>query len=79
MSNVLVEGWQDQRNPKPVSLVDVMRRHAGLSLPAAKKLLDSFAEEGQVVVEFQTAEQAKAFVKDAQAIGAIVRVVQREG
>jgi len=56
-----------------------MRRHAGLSLPAAKKLLDSFAEQGQVVVELQTAEQAKAFVEDAQAIGAVVRVVQREG
>jgi hypothetical protein len=37
MSNVVVEGWHDQRNLKPVSLVDVMRRHAGFSLPAAKK------------------------------------------
>jgi ribosomal protein L7/L12 len=78
MSNVLVEGWQDQRNPKPVSLVDVMRRHAGLSLPAAKKLLDAFVEHGQVVVELQSAEQAKAFVEDAQAIGAVVRVVQSD-
>jgi hypothetical protein len=79
MSNVVVEGWHDQRNPKPVSLVDVMRRHAGFSLPAAKKLLDVFVENGQVVVTLETAEQAKAFVEDARAIGAIARVVQSDG
>jgi hypothetical protein len=56
-----------------------MRRHGGLSLPAAKKLLDAFAEHGQVVVKLETAEQAKAFVENAQAIGAVVRVVQSEG
>jgi hypothetical protein len=78
MLNIVVEGWHDQRNPKPVSLVDIIRRHAGLSLPAAKKLLDAFAAHGQVVVALETAEQAKAFVEDAQAIGAVVRVVQSD-
>ncbi len=79
MSNVLIEGWQDQRNPQPVSLVDVMRSHAGLSLPEAKKLLDAFSETGQVVLKLETAEKAKAFVENAQAIGAVVHVVQSDG
>lgn len=41
MLDVVVQGWRDQKNPKPVSLLDAMRRHTGLSLPAAKKLLDA--------------------------------------
>jgi hypothetical protein len=78
MLSILVEGWHDQRNPKPVSLVDVMRRHAGLSLPAAKKLLDALAEHGEVLVQLETAKQADAFVAEARAIGAVVRMVQSD-
>jgi hypothetical protein len=52
-----------------------MRRHAGLSLPAAKKLLDDFAEHGQVVVRLPTPERAAAFVQEAESIGAVVHLV----
>jgi hypothetical protein len=76
MQKVAVQGWHDQRNPKPISLVDAMRRHAGLSLPAAKKLLDEFAEHGQIVVQLETSEHAAAFVQEAESIGAIAHVVQ---
>lgn len=78
MPRVLVEGWQSPKNPKPVSLVDAIRRHAGLSLPAAKRLLDVLTEHGQVLVELQTAEQASAFAEEARAIGASARVVQTD-
>lgn len=78
MLQVLVQGWEARGNPKPVSLVDAIRRHAGLSLPAAKRLLDALTEHGQVLVELQTAEQTEAFMEEAQAIGASVRVVQTD-
>jgi hypothetical protein len=75
MTNIVVQGWRDQKNPKLISLVDAMRRHAGLSLPAAKKLLDDFAEHGQVVVRLPTPERAAAFVQEAESIGAVVHLV----
>ena len=73
---VRIEGWRDSRNSKPVSLVDAMRQHAGLSLPSAKKLLDDFSDNGEVVVELCSRDQADAFVKEASAIGAVVRVLE---
>ena len=78
MPNVAVQGWRDQRNPKPVSLVDAIRRHAGLSLPVAKKLLDDFAKHGHVVVQLATPEHAAAFVQEAESIGAVVHLVQAD-
>jgi hypothetical protein len=78
MTKVVVKGWSDQRNPKPVSLVDSMRRRAGLSLPAAKKLLDDLAEHGETAVQFATSEQAAAFMQDAEAIGAIVDLAETD-
>jgi hypothetical protein len=75
-TKVTIEGWHDPRNQRPVSLVDALRRHAALSLPAAKKVLDDFAEHGQVVVELPTPGHVAGFVQEAESIGAIVRVVQ---
>jgi hypothetical protein len=45
-------------------------------LPAAKKLLDAFAEHGHVVIDLPTVEHAQAFVEDACSFGAVVRVLE---
>jgi hypothetical protein len=79
MAKVAIEGWHDPRNPRPVSLFDTIRRHAELSLPAAKKLLDVFAEHGQVVVDILIVDHVQAFVKEARSFGAVVRVLEDEG
>jgi hypothetical protein len=76
MPMVAVQGWRDEKNPKPVSLVDAMKRHAELSLPAAKKLLDDLANGGQIVVQLATPKDAAAFVQEAESLGAIVELVQ---
>jgi hypothetical protein len=76
MPKVMVHGWRDPSNPKPISLVDAIRRHAGLSLPAAKVLLDAFAESGAVAIDLATFDEASAFVQEAESFGAIVGFVQ---
>jgi hypothetical protein len=68
-SIVLIEGWSDERNPKPVSLVDLLKKHAGLGLAPAKRILDNFAEAGLVRVAFSTVEGAQAFVREGKAMG----------
>jgi hypothetical protein len=78
MPKVAIQGWHDQKNPKPVSLVDAMRRHAGLPLPVAKKLLDDFAEHGQVVVQLADSDKAVAFVQEAKSVGAIAHILESD-
>ena len=72
---IVVEGWQDPRKPKLVSLVDVLRRHTSLDLHDAKRILDTVSETGQMIVEFTTIEQSAEFIAEAESIGALVRIV----
>jgi hypothetical protein len=78
ISKVTIVGWQEHLDQRPVSLVHAIRRHAKLSLTAAKKLLDVLAEQGKVDVDIPTEEDAKAFVEAATSAGAIVIAVKRQ-
>lgn len=68
-SVVLISGWLDERNPKPVSLVDLVRKHTGVGLVGAKRILDEFAEAGAVRVSFASSERADAFAEEGASLG----------
>jgi hypothetical protein len=68
-SVVVISGWLDERNPKPVSLSDLIRKHAGVGLVGAKRILDEFAEAGAVRVTFASRERADAFVDEGASLG----------
>jgi hypothetical protein len=75
---VTITGWQNTRESSPISLVDAMREHVGLSLPAAKKLLDELARMGRVTVPCATVGSAERFLRAATAIGAVALIAETD-
>ena len=72
MTTIVLKGWQDLTESRPISLVDAIRRHIGLSLPEAKQLIDQFAEQGWVVIVAATAQEAELFAKEARSLGVVL-------
>jgi hypothetical protein len=75
MPVVIVNGWIDDRNQRRISFVDLLRSHGNLGLPEAKRVLDEFADSGEVRLRLPSVSEAERFLTEAKAIGLACQIV----
>jgi hypothetical protein len=76
MKKLVLKGWQRDSSQRPVSLSDALREELGLTLPAAKRVLDELAESGTAIVEAKTLEATHRFKKRADELGVIYELLE---
>ena len=69
----MISGWKDGHDVNPITLLGLLRGALELDLPAAKALLDRFAEDGRLQVTADP-ERLQRLQDDASAQGIAVKI-----
>jgi|JI10StandDraft_1071094.scaffolds.fasta_scaffold381301_1 hypothetical protein len=78
MYTVLIVGWKEGRDVLPISFAKMVRKHLAMDLRSSKRMLDDFAERGEIVLAFEDKETAHAVAAAAKGSGACSEVVQMD-
>lgn len=76
MTKLILKGWRSDLVQKPVSLSDLLREELGLTLPAAKRIIDDLADSGTALVEVKAIDAAHRFRRRAVELGVVCELTE---